>query len=943
MKFTRFLIGIIFLLPLVVSNSAFAQYSYTGIDVYPAFPSGSTHNRVLLIDSTRNFTISENTTLNTLEVKVTDASFNTLHAVNLPSLGGGDIKVMEVRPDQTLYLCYRDTGSFFGDSLHLARIDTAGNILMQSSLLFSTLQGHQMGFTVTSQGDLLFLRTQSQSTDLLLLHIDANGNFISDNALPFSVNYQTFPQSYRNRNYEVDDLGFIYIKIDSVGEWGPFSFDYQMSRYLYKVAMDGSIVWQVSFPYTPTATDATFHDLDQMVLLGDTLMLMGETTYDTYADEGLSAKIQPTILFYDTSGTLIATYISQDSIIGNSNLVDNYCDYPLFYKGKSPSGDLIFTQQFVDNGTPIETNPKVIAINPQTMNLSFDFDLIHLYDPSLTYLNTVYTPGLVIFNYPPGELSCFANYELDFINTPYYEECVQFRLDASGNILYTDTSMALYPGYQDFTHISSSNGNIKLPWIYQSGSTIFPANFRWCYDCSETVSGRLYLDSLGDCTDASDPAFPAQLLSIDNGMHYLFTNINGDYLAFLDSGPHTIEPVVQNYSFWYSPCVSIPLNVNAPASPNVSTGNDMPLSLLPNVHEIEIYVSGSTPNPGFSTSATVVVKNNGTVPESGIVEYWYTDSIFDFTSATPAPDSISTGYLSWNYYNIPIYGINNYSIEFQVPTSVSLGYQFDLFGKAGDVTIDTLPINNTSIHNGVVTGSYDPNDKQVWPKGTGPEGYITPQDSLLEYLVRFQNTGTDTALIVRIEDMIDEDLDLATLQIGIASHPYTVQLNGRKLIFTFDNIMLPDSGANFAASNGLIQYFIEQKPGLTIGTEIKNIAAIYFDFNAPIITNMVTNTIDWATGVEEPITNLNGNKLVVYPNPFGENIELLWNINPEESVISSTLYSIQGQMLADLSSIFKTHSGKTDISWATSALPPGIYILKTTFTSENQILRIIKF
>lgn len=941
MKFNRFLIGIIFLLSLAVSNSAFAQYSYTGIDVYPAFPSGSTHNMVLLIDSTRNFTISENTTLNTLEVKVTDASFNTLHTVNLNSLGGGDFKVMEVRPDKTLYLCYRDTGSFFGDSLHLARIDTAGNLLMQSSLLFSTLQGHQMGFTVTSQGHILFLRTQSQSTDLLLLHIDANGNFISDNVLPFSVSYQSFPQSYRNRNYEVDDLGFIYIKIDSVGEWGPFSFDYQMSRYLYKVAMDGSIVWQVSFPYTPTATDATFHDLDQMVLLGDTLMLMGETTYDTYADEGLSAKIQPTILFYDTSGTLIATYFSQDSIIGNSNLVDNYCDYPLFYKGKSPAGDLIFTQQFVENGTPIETNPKVIAVNPQTMNLSYNFDLLPLYDPSLTYLDLDYSPNLIMFNYPPGELSCFSYYQIHPNNT-FSEEFVQFRLDASGNILFADTSMSMSPFHNDFTHLSQANGNIKTTWVFQTGSVLYPANYRWCYNCSETVTGRLYNDILSDCADASDPAFPAHLLSFDNGTHYQFTDGFGNYLAYLDSGPHTIEPVVYNFPFWYSPCVNLPLIVNAPNSPNVSSGNDMPLSFLPNVHEIKAYATIVGTRPGYSNGTCAMVENNGTVPETGVLEYFYTDSIFDYLSAVPAPDSISAGYLAWNYYNLQPFSNLTATIHFYIPATVPLGQPFELKSIAGNINIDTFPLNNTSIYNGIVNGSWDPNDKQVWPKGTGPEGYITPQDSLLEYLIRFQNTGTDTALIVRIEDMIDEDLDLATLQIGIASHPYTVQLNGRKLIFTFDNIMLPDSGANFVASNGLIQYFIEQKPGLPIGTEIKNLAAIYFDFNAPVLTNTVVNTIDWATEVEDPKNVSTQNKLVAYPNPFNGKLEILWDYR--EAITKLTLWNIYGQQVKDFTYLVKgSLSGKTEIGTHVSDLSGGIYFLKLETSKSTEIIKLLKY
>jgi hypothetical protein len=189
--------------------------------------------------------------------------------------------------------------------------------------------------------------------------------------------------------------------------------------------------------------------------------------------------------------------------------------------------------------------------------------------------------------------------------------------------------------------------------------------------------------------------------------------------------------------------------------------------------------------------------------------------------------------------------------------------------------------------------------------------------------------------------MIDEDLDLATLQIGIASHPYTVQLNGRKLIFTFDNIMLPDSGANFAASNGLIQYFIEQKPGLPIGTEIKNIAAIYFDFNAPIITNMVTNTIDWATGVSHSNATIDSPILKAYPNPFGNSLHLEWNY--AEPLLSLTLWNLQGQKVGDFTSLTKGNlSGKVDLGTQSTSLPNGIYFLKAETETSLKMLKVVK-
>ena len=68
-------------------------------------------------------------------------------------------------------------------------------------------------------------------------------------------------------------------------------------------------------------------------------------------------------------------------------------------------------------------------------------------------------------------------------------------------------------------------------------------------------------------------------------------------------------------------------------------------------------------------------------------------------------------------------------------------------------------------------------------------------------------------------------------------------INGTSVKFNFDGINLPDSNSNEPASHGWITYTIDQVPGLLVGTQIRNTAAIYFDYNAPVITNTTLNTI----------------------------------------------------------------------------------------------------
>ncbi|WP_207436203.1 DUF7619 domain-containing protein [Sabulibacter ruber] len=144
-----------------------------------------------------------------------------------------------------------------------------------------------------------------------------------------------------------------------------------------------------------------------------------------------------------------------------------------------------------------------------------------------------------------------------------------------------------------------------------------------------------------------------------------------------------------------------------------------------------------------------------------------------------------------------------------------------------------------------ILDSFDPNDKQVSPKGISSRHYIKAEDEL-EYLIRFQNTGTDVAYNVVVKDTISEHLDIASLRVGSASHPFTYTVTGKGkpvVTFTFKNINLPDHKTNEPGSHGFVKFSIAQNPGNSKGTVIKNTAHNYFDFNSPIATNEVTNII----------------------------------------------------------------------------------------------------
>ena len=167
-------------------------------------------------------------------------------------------------------------------------------------------------------------------------------------------------------------------------------------------------------------------------------------------------------------------------------------------------------------------------------------------------------------------------------------------------------------------------------------------------------------------------------------------------------------------------------------------------------------------------------------------------------------------------------------------------------------------------------GSFDPNDKQGYPLGYSDENYIDRGQDL-EYMIRFQNTGTDTAFLVVIKDQLSEFLDIASVRPGASSHAYEYSVSGNGLMsFTFNNIMLPDSNVNEPASNGFIKFKVSQKYNLDLETQIHNEATIYFDFNAPVITNETLHTIgeDFViVSIENPLKKSLA-QVKAHPNPF---------------------------------------------------------------------------
>jgi uncharacterized repeat protein (TIGR01451 family) len=285
--------------------------------------------------------------------------------------------------------------------------------------------------------------------------------------------------------------------------------------------------------------------------------------------------------------------------------------------------------------------------------------------------------------------------------------------------------------------------------------------------------------------------------------------------------------------------------------------------------------------------------------------------------------------------NVFTYTISDFS-TLNNSTAFQLIFQTDTTAQANDIicinanitpTIgDNAASNNTYQDCYSVINSYDPNIKEVYPIDVTP-GF----NDWLTYTIHFQNTGNAPAINIRLADTLDNMLNLETFQVINYSHYNQINLIGNTLNVSFPNIQLPDSSSNSSGSIGFIQYRLKPKSTWAAPYKIKNTAYIYFDYNAPIVTNTTYNSILIPTGINNQKETL----ATLFPNPTNGIFTIELSTKEKQHL---QLFDIAGNLV--LSQIIE--NGKVNID--ANHLAAGIYniSIKGNSSVTNKKLVIVK-
>jgi len=357
-----------------------------------------------------------------------------------------------------------------------------------------------------------------------------------------------------------------------------------------------------------------------------------------------------------------------------------------------------------------------------------------------------------------------------------------------------------------------------------------------CEGDTTQVLGTAFIDkNENGIYDSDEEPLRNVLVSIQPGDFSVLTDYYGNYIFTVAPGTYVLTANV-NEGQWVQTELTIDdVEVSEPCNEGYNFGF-VPISTPEETATLSMV--NTITRCDFQTRFTITVENTGTETLNGSLVYTFDEETTYVSSEDPS--AIVTG----NNVTIMVNDLapftpEKYVVTVKMPggsTSLPLlDFGVVLYNQVG-IEIEEYSYSEQ------LRCSYDPNDKRVFPDREGDEN-LTLMEEDLEYTIRFQNNGNDTAFQVKIVDPLDPNIDPSSIRVVNSSHSVQTCIEGTDLIFLFENIFLVDSMTNYIESQGFVTFRCNPVDGIAEMTEIRNTADIIFDTNAPIITNQTLNTL----------------------------------------------------------------------------------------------------
>ncbi len=460
-----------------------------------------------------------------------------------------------------------------------------------------------------------------------------------------------------------------------------------------------------------------------------------------------------------------------------------------------------------------------------------------------------------------------------------------------------------------------------------------------CQSSAGIIQVNMFID------ENNDGLFNGTDMPFTNGFSTYEANNDGNITTVnSNTGSYNITNIdeANSYDITFAPnagyenCFNIPTalveNITV-LNGNTVTVN-FPITEQMPCEDLAVYlVPWDSPRPGFDTWSEIMIENLGsTAITSGTVTFQH-DPLVSYVSANPIGTGLTvtptgTG-ATVDFTNLLPGETRKVQFLLNTPTSLALGELVTHAVEYTTATNDVVAANNESTVTLEVIGSYDPNDI-IESHGSDIiyDDFVTT-DEYLYYTIRFQNVGTAEAITVRIENTVNMLLDMSTMQMLSSSHDYVMMQNGNQLTWTFNTINLPAQSQDDFGSNGYVYLKVKPTAGYNVGTIIPDTAEIYFDFNAPVVTNtFLTEYVNTLS-----VSKFNNNAFSLYPNPVKETVNIKLN-NALSGNALVEIIDVQGKII-----VKDTISTTLQINVVN--LEPGLYFVKLKHNDGESVKKLI--
>jgi hypothetical protein len=283
------------------------------------------------------------------------------------------------------------------------------------------------------------------------------------------------------------------------------------------------------------------------------------------------------------------------------------------------------------------------------------------------------------------------------------------------------------------------------------------------------IQGKDYVDfNSNSSLDTNDLVLPNRRMVESYSNRFAFTNSEGDYsLVVFDTAQFQISP---SNSINYYATVPASHSANFSQFGQIDSLNDFAFQPVAIYNDLAIIL---TPigafRPGFNTSYMLSYSNIGTTSLFPKIVF----RLFpggSYVSSSVSPSMVYLDSIEWNLPLLTPFQSGQILLTVNTSSSVSIGTFLNGYAQITPIFSDANTLNNTSSIVDLVTGSFDPNDIIVDRDRLNISNF--PNPPYLDYIIRFQNTGNDTAFTVKVLNPIDTlKLDVRTLEFVASSHP----------------------------------------------------------------------------------------------------------------------------------------------------------------------------